>query len=67
MYALKRLNSVKQCGRARCQCFEEIRKSILYIPTSNNEDDKNERELQMYEEYHEKCLSSWKYFKNNLD
>ena len=67
MYAFKRLQSVKSCGRASCQCFEEIRKRILHIPTSNNDDDKNERELQMYEEYHRKCLSSWEYFKKNLD
>ena len=67
MYALKRLNSVKPCGRASCQCFEEIRKCILHIPISDDEDDKNERELQMYEEYHKKCLSSWEYFKNKLN
>lgn len=67
MYAFKRLQSVKSCGRASCQCFEEIRKRILYIPTSEEDENTNERELQMYEEYHRKCLSSWKYFKNNLD
>ena len=55
MYAFKRLQSVKSCGRASCQCFEEIRSRILFIPTSDEESDNNERELQMYEEYHKKC------------
>jgi len=67
MYAFKRLQSVKSCGRASCQCFEEIRKRILYIPTSEEDGNTNERELEMYEEYHRKCLSSWEYFKKNLD